>query len=727
MPRSFLHGGVAVVSLAALSVASWAAPAVADDGAAGAAGAAGATATGPSAVRASTSATVLQLEALDVAGLIKVADVGIGTSTGSVEPDAERRTAAAASNLPASLAGLPVSLLAGAQQSAPPEQPSPAKATAAAGTVPLLLDLGASEASARARWAGDSACPPAGEPFSTSSVSTAQLSTLPVPLVGTLISLPDTVSSQQSVALTSAGSSTGRGVVSTATGSTADLRLLGDQVRVGVTTAPRLSATAAGSPGGAQVRWEAPVLDVTLAGESRTLPADGSPLNLVSPDNPLLTVQLSAGQVEDVVEAADGTTASATASVVDIAVRLGTGPLATTLLEAELFPLSASATAPAGGVVCPVVEEPVDQDPDGDGLPTEQELELGTDPDVADTDEDGLNDGAEVNEHETDPTVADTDEDGLNDGAEVNEHETDPTVADTDTDGLDDGAEVNEHETDPTLADTDTDGLRDGAEVSEHRTDPTVADTDRGGVDDGIEVATNRDPLDPTDDAVVVDQDPDRDGLTTLQELELGTDPTVADTDGDGLTDGAEVKSHGTDPRVGDTDKDGLGDGAEVGTHRTDPRDADTDRDGLTDGREVASLKTDPLHQDTDRDGLTDGREVTRTKTDPRRKDTDGDRLADGREVTKLRTDPRRKDTDRDGLTDGREVLRPASGRYPRCHTNPRRKDTDRDGLTDRVEIRRWKTNPCDRDTDNGGVSDGAEVRAGSDPRDVRSGPRDVR
>src|SRR3712207_8257837 len=37
--------------------------------------------------------------------------------------------------------------------------------------------------------------------------------------------------------------------------------------------------------------------------------------------------------------------------------------------------------------------------------------------------------------------------------------------------------------------------------------------------------------------------------------------PNVADTDGDGLTDGAEVDVHGTDPRDRDTDDDGITDG----------------------------------------------------------------------------------------------------------------------------------------------------------------------
>ena len=71
--------------------------------------------------------------------------------------------------------------------------------------------------------------------------------------------------------------------------------------------------------------------------------------------------------------------------------------------------------------------------------------------------------------------------------------------------------------------------------------------------------------------------------------LEIGymTDPTKADTDGDGLNDGAEVAA-GTIPLNPDTDGDGLTDGQEVNIYGTNPKLADTDGDGFYDGAEVA-------------------------------------------------------------------------------------------------------------------------------------------
>ena len=91
--------------------------------------------------------------------------------------------------------------------------------------------------------------------------------------------------------------------------------------------------------------------------------------------------------------------------------------------------------------------------------------------------------------------------------------------------------------------------------------------------------------------------DIDSDGLTNLQEYNNKTNPLVADTDGDGLSDGYELNTSLTNPLVADTDTDGLTDGAEVNTHHTDPLVSDSDADGIDDAREIA-LGLDPLDED---------------------------------------------------------------------------------------------------------------------------------
>lgn len=57
----------------------------------------------------------------------------------------------------------------------------------------------------------------------------------------------------------------------------------------------------------------------------------------------------------------------------------------------------------------------------------------------------------------------------------------------------------------------------------------------------------------------------------------------LPDSDGDGLSDHAELTIYRTDPTNPDTDGDGLSDGAEINTFGTNPLDWDTDGDGWSD------------------------------------------------------------------------------------------------------------------------------------------------
>ncbi|MBO5424751.1 MAG: cellulose binding domain-containing protein, partial [Lachnospiraceae bacterium] len=114
-------------------------------------------------------------------------------------------------------------------------------------------------------------------------------------------------------------------------------------------------------------------------------------------------------------------------------------------------------------------------DTDGDGLKDEDEINITfTDPELKDTDENGIFDGDE-----------DFDKDGLINTEEI-DYGTSPIVYDTDRDGLDDKTEL-EIGTNPLVSDSDGDGLLDGAE-GKLGLDPFKPDTDDDGVLDCYEI-----------------------------------------------------------------------------------------------------------------------------------------------------------------------------------------------------------------------------------------------
>ena len=213
---------------------------------------------------------------------------------------------------------------------------------------------------------------------------------------------------------------------------------------------------------------------------------------------------------------------------------------------------------------------------------------------------------------------------------------------------------------------------------------PTDADND--GMDDRWETRFGLNPGNPAD----ASGDLDGDGLTNLDEYLNDTNPTLSDTDGDGLSDGNEVHLHLTDPTAADTDSDGLDDFEEVTQYGTNPTSADTDGDGLSDGKEINTHGTDPLSEDSDGDGLTDGWEV----------EFGFNPLQGGEES---------QDPDGDGLDNAGEF---AAG------TDPRDLDSDNDGVSDGEEVNLHGTDPTDMDSDGDRMADGWEIRYGLDPLD---------
>jgi MYXO-CTERM domain-containing protein len=409
--------------------------------------------------------------------------------------------------------------------------------------------------------------------------------------------------------------------------------------------------------------------------------------------------------------------------------------------------LANSADAPGPGSLPPSASDPVgldgnpvmSTDSDGDGLDDPFEIAIGSDPNDADSDDDGVIDGQEPQ------PGADSDGDGL-----INV--LDP---DSDDDGLFDGTELglgcSETGTDASLGHCVADA--DGGATT---TDPLDADTDDGGVTDGSEDANldgavdagEGNPNDGADDGWITDGD--NEGLSDETEGFLGSDAADADSDDDGVVDGME--NNPSDDTDGDglinvldvdSDNDGLYDGTERGfdcnNPATDPGPpvhcradadagatttsavkADTDDGGVIDGSEDPNLdgaidmgELDPNDGaddgnvvDSDGDGLSDPLEAT-LGSDPNDADSDNDGAIDGNEpnfsddhdgdgsINVL--DP---DSDDDQLFDGTELGLPCDNPDTDTAANNCIADADQGATT---------TSPLDADTDDGGVIDGEE------------------
>ena len=272
-----------------------------------------------------------------------------------------------------------------------------------------------------------------------------------------------------------------------------------------------------------------------------------------------------------------------------------------------------------------IIAEEDTTDADEDGLIKFEEDKLGTDPENADTDGDGMDDWWEVN-YQLDPlsddAAGDKDADGFSNIQEY-ENGSDPTLSDSDSDGITDGNDNCPFTGNADQADSDNDGIGDVC-------DPDT-DNDNDGMSDAWE---NWYELDTSvNDA---NEDKDADGYSNMREFEADTMPNdpedypdesgPVDTDGDGVIDSEDAFPNDPAEQL-DTDGDGTGNNA----------DTDDDNDTVNDDHDA--FPTDPAEQtDTDGDGTGNNADT----------DDDNDSVTD--DLDAFPTDPAEQtDTDGDG------------------------------------------------------------------------------
>ncbi|MEC7240612.1 MAG: MopE-related protein [Myxococcota bacterium] len=376
-----------------------------------------------------------------------------------------------------------------------------------------------------------------------------------------------------------------------------------------------------------------------------------------------------------------------------------------------------------------------DDDTDGDGLRSELELALGTDPALGDTDGDGLSDGDETlagtvlldTDGDGVPNALDTDDDndGVSTLVEVGDYDwTNPVDEPPDTDG--DG------DIDALDTDSDGDGLLDSAEGE--------VDTDGDGLSDRLDTDSDNDSIPDASERVedtdsdgrdnVHDPDDDGDGILTVDEGTRDSDGDGVvnyldeDSDGDGLLDSMEGDGDTDGDGVADfldldSDKDGLLDAEEGavnsdGDEHWDFQDADDDNDALPTTLEApggvlsdrdADGVADHLDTDSDGDGFSDFEEgIADSDGDGTRDsldlDSEGDSIPDAVEAS--------GDSDADGLIDRLDSDDDGDGIRSAFEGLA---DSDGDGLADYI----------DTDSDNDGKPDAEEGLRDQDCDEVRN------
>jgi len=322
----------------------------------------------------SASGNLVGLTAVTIPGSFQAANVALAPSTAQVSSASQitaapgKQSYARADNLDAQLisGSIPLNnLVVEADQSAAPDNPTGVSKILASVPADPLADATVTTAYANARWAGADACVPVGTDIAdgTSTAATANVLT-GTPLGSAAVSVvnnaggPVTSSSTVRMVSIPGQATTAEGVTSTQLDQLTGIVLFkgsANELTINVLAPPQITATATGFPGGASVSYTEPILQVIQGGKViGTLDAKTGNTTLTIP----ALATLSLGTLAQTV-AADGTSASGSASL--LSVQVGIAPLPLNVATIVVAGGSAAASVPAGGVYCPPTTNPLSE------------------------------------------------------------------------------------------------------------------------------------------------------------------------------------------------------------------------------------------------------------------------------------------------------------------------------------------------------------------------------
>ena len=284
---------------------------------------------------------------------LNLAGLGVAVSEADAGSTLAPRASAVSSNVDADVAGLGITVSSNSQ-TAPPDAGGPTTGALVGVTVPTLLDIGALTTSDEANWDTDAACV-TDDALASAATETAGLSLLPL-LGGGVLDLG--VSNSQGETNLVANSGLNHGVQSVASGQVSGLSLLGGAITIDVVGTTTLTATATGtSPG--TVTYVPSVVTVTWPTGSQTLTLGDPTVDITLPLVADVSITLNSPTITTT-----ATSAAASVSLLSIDVSvLGVFPLPPVAeVAVDVLPLTASASAPAGGIDCPP-DPPVISDP----------------------------------------------------------------------------------------------------------------------------------------------------------------------------------------------------------------------------------------------------------------------------------------------------------------------------------------------------------------------------